>query len=212
MKAFFFTLFLLVVLGACFVVSGAYDIGADAPHSRPAFALLQFLRERSIQTRLTGMTTPDLDDAARIRQGAGNYDAMCTDCHLKPGMTDSELHRGLYPQPPVLGTIGIDDPAEAFWIIKHGVKASGMPAWGKSMQDEYIWNMVAFLRKLPKLSPEQYQAEVAASGGHSHGGGEDHHHHDADEHHHDETPSEGRPQDEKPVDPPAEDGHEHHHG
>ena len=76
MKAFFFTIFLLAVLGVCFVVSGVYDIGADTPHSRPTFALLQFLRERSIQTRLNGMTKPDLDDAARIRQGAGNYDAM----------------------------------------------------------------------------------------------------------------------------------------
>ena len=80
-------------------------------------------------------------------------------------------------------------PSHHFWVIKHGIKASGMPAWGKSMGDEYIWGMVAFLQQLPKLDAAQYKALVASSGGHSHGGGEsgEHHHHDdgAEEHHHD---------------------------
>jgi hypothetical protein len=124
-------------------------------------------------------------------------------------VTDSELHRGLYPQPPVLATVGIDHPAEAFWVIKHGVKASGMPAWGKSMEDEYVWNMVAFLRKLPKLSPEQYQAEVAASGGHSHGASDDHQHHDGEEQHHHEGQGEEHHHGEEATAAPAEADHHH---
>jgi hypothetical protein len=64
-----------------------------------------------------------------------------------------------------------------------------MPAWGKSMGDEYIWGIVAFLQQLPKLDAARYRALDASSGGHSHGGGEsgEHHHHDdgAEEHHHD---------------------------
>src|SRR5262245_46582013 len=118
MKGFFFALLLLAVLAAGFVASGMYDVGADTPHSRPVFALMPMLRERSIETRTDTLTLPDLEDAARIRQGAGNYDAMCTGCHLKPGMADSELHRGLYPQPPALAAVGIDNPKEAFWTIK----------------------------------------------------------------------------------------------
>ncbi|MNM71884.1 hypothetical protein D3C81_835610 [compost metagenome] len=47
-----------------------------------------------------------------------------------------------------------------------------MPAWGKSMGDEYIWGIVAFLDQLPQLNAEQYKTMVAASGGHQHGGGE----------------------------------------
>ena len=73
-----------------------------------------------------------------------------------------------------------ENPAHHFWVIKHGIKASGMPAWGKSMNDEYIWNMVAFLQGLPKLNAEQYRAMVASSGGHSHGGGETEPHGHAD--------------------------------
>jgi hypothetical protein len=80
-----------------------------------------------------------------------------------------KIYKGLYPRPPDLTKVVQSDAARAFWIIKHGLKATGMPAWGKSMEDEYIWDMVAFLRKLPVLTAEQYADEVQASGGHSHG-------------------------------------------
>lgn len=160
-----------VLAFAGFVYSGAYDIGADKAHTRPMLTLLQTMRERSIAVRAKELTLPPLNDPARIRQGAGNYDAMCTGCHLAPGIADTELSKGLYPAPPNL-TRETVPPREAFWAIKHGIKASGMPAWGKSMNDEYIWNMVAFLQQLPKLNAGQYHEMVERSEGHSHGGGE----------------------------------------
>ncbi len=166
------TILVLGLLAAGFVWSGTYNVGADDPHTRPVYALLGTMRDRSIETRSADISAPDLTNAELIRSGAGNYDAMCTGCHLAPGMTESEMSRGLYPAPPTFTSAPIDNPAEAFWVIKHGIKASGMPAWGKSMEDEIIWGMVAFLRQLPNLDPEEYQAAIAASGGHSHGGGE----------------------------------------
>lgn len=159
-------------LGAAVVYTGIYNVAADDPHTRPVYALLETARSRSIAVRAGRLQVPaDLDDPARIRQGAGNYDAMCAGCHLAPGAAPTELSRGLYPAPPDLtrATVGA---AEAFWAIKHGIKASGMPAWGKSMGDEYIWNMAAFVRELPKLDRDGYRALVAGSGGHDHGGGE----------------------------------------
>ncbi len=165
-------LVILGLLGAGFVWSGTYDVGADVPHTRPTYALLETMRKRSIKSRSADIPVPDLTGAELIGAGAGNYDSMCTGCHLAPGMNDSELSQGLYPAPPDFSKAPIGDPAEAFWVIKHGIKASGMPAWGKSMEDEYIWGMVAFLRVLPDLDPEEYGVAVAASGGHSHGGGE----------------------------------------
>lgn len=165
-------LLVLVLLGIGLVYSGVYDIGADDPHTRPVHALLELARERSIAMRAKDIAAPDLEDAALIRAGAGNYDSMCVGCHLAPGVGETEMSKGLYPAPPNLAEHGVRDPAAAYWVIKHGIKASGMPAWGKSMDDEYIWGMVAFLRKLPQMNAEQYRAEVAASGGHSHGGGE----------------------------------------
>lgn len=156
---------------AGFVWFGAYNVGADDPHIAPVYALMETIRDQSIRSRAKELEVPDLESRERIVQGAGNYNAMCTGCHLKPGVGETELSKGLYPTPPDLTRTEIED-AEAFWVIKHGIKASGMPAWGKSMQDEYIWNMVAFIRQLPTLDAQSYGALVASSGGHSHGGGE----------------------------------------
>lgn len=151
---------------------GIYNVAADDPHMKPTYRLLEIMRERSIAVRAEKLQVPaDLKTTARIVQGAGNYNAMCTGCHLAPGMAVTELSKGLYPAPPNLTKTEVD-AAEAFWVVKHGIKASGMPAWGKSMDDAYIWNMAAFLQELPKLTPVQYQAMVESSGGHSHGGGE----------------------------------------
>jgi hypothetical protein len=65
---------------------GVYDVGADTPHTRPVYAVLEFARERSIAMRAVQVTVPALDDERRIRNGAGNYQAMCAGCHLGPGM------------------------------------------------------------------------------------------------------------------------------
>lgn len=161
-----------VLAVAGFVWSGAYDVGADEPHWPTTHALLETIRQRSIDVRANKLQLPsDLSNPERTRQGAGNYAAMCAGCHLSPGAGESEMSRGLYPSPPNLTKQAVE-AGRAFWVIKHGIKASGMPAWGKSMEDEYIWNMAAFIQVLPKLDTAGYQALVDSSGGHSHGGGE----------------------------------------
>ncbi|HET9031483.1 MAG TPA: c-type cytochrome [Dokdonella sp.] len=177
-----FILALLALGTGLFVWSGLYNIGADDPHTKATYALLETLRERSIDRRASKLRLPDLSDPAKAIQGAGNYNAMCVGCHLAPGMEESELSKGLYPAPPNLSKVSVD-VAQAFWVIKHGIKASGMPAWGKSMDDVYIWNMAAFLQVLPTLDDARYDDMVARSGGHSHGGGEsDHHDHHEEAH------------------------------
>lgn len=161
----------VAVLGAAY--SGLVNVGADDPHFPAVHAFLAMARDRSIAVRARDIEVPDLKDEALIGTGAGNYNAMCIGCHLAPRVDKTELSQALYPSPPNLAKSGIGgDPAAAFWIIKHGIKASGMPAWGKSMGDEYIWGIVAFLDQLPQLNAEQYKTMVAASGGHQHGGGE----------------------------------------
>ncbi len=152
---------LVVVLGA---YSGFYDIGADRPHLALTQGLLSVLRERSIERRAAALPVPPLDDPARLREGAEHYSAMCVDCHLAPGITVSEIRAGLLPRPPNLSQVAIA-PNIAFWAIKHGIKASGMPAWGQTHDDEAIWNIVAFVRQLPHMSPEQYRASTALADG-----------------------------------------------
>ncbi|MGA9026365.1 MAG: cytochrome c, partial [Steroidobacteraceae bacterium] len=93
----------------------------------------------------------------RIKAGAQHYAALCVGCHLAPGVTKSEIRPGLYPHPPNLAQEDLHDGRRAFWIVKHGIKMSAMPAWGKTLDDAAIWDVVSFVRKMPNMTPETYQ-------------------------------------------------------
>lgn len=176
MKILKYILILVVVGllgGGIFVYSGVFNVAADEPHSKPFLWLVETTRERSIAAAAREIKVPPLDAADLISSGGADYDEMCTECHLKPGMKDSELRTAMYPQPPNLTQVKRADPAQTFWIIKHGIKMSGMPAWGATHDDQRIWAMVAFLQQLPRLTADQYQiltAREAEEGdeGHTH--------------------------------------------
>jgi mono/diheme cytochrome c family protein len=153
---------LLVLLAAVVVIyAGLYNIAADVPHTPAVYWLLQTIRGRAVAMRSRDIVVPnDLGDANRISKGAGQYAEMCSGCHLAPGMKRTEISRGLYPRAPELRRKTDLTPAEQFWIVKHGVKLTGMPAWGVTHDDDLLWDVVAFVRKLPELTPEQYETLV----------------------------------------------------
>ncbi len=178
------SILLLGVIGAAiFIESGVYNIGADVPHWQVTYKVLERVRNRSVAAHSADLKVPNLNNPQRILRGAGQYAAMCTSCHLAPGKTSSEIRPGLYPQPPILAQTKID-PRKAFWAIKHGIKLSAMPAWGFSHNDVTIWDMVAFIEKLPGMTPAEYKTMVAQAppdeemaSGHGHGGEESAHSH-----------------------------------
>ena len=149
---------LTAALGAAlFVESGFYNIGADDHHTTAVLALITQLRNRSIETRL-GSIKPQLEATpAMIQSGAAHYAALCVGCHLAPGQPKSDVRTGLYPHPPNLAQEDIQESRRTFWIIKHGIKMSAMPAWGKTLDDAAIWDVVAFVRKMPSMTPADYQ-------------------------------------------------------
>jgi mono/diheme cytochrome c family protein len=158
-----------VIAATCaFISLGVYDFAADVPHTNLVADLIDFARDRSVEERAEDIVVPKLDDAKLIADGANHYAGMCTGCHLAPGMAENDMRQGMYPKPPVLALLSENNPAERFWIVKHGLKMSGMPAWGKTHSDEDIWAIVAFLQKLPGLTPEQYKTMTAPSGEHEH--------------------------------------------
>lgn len=167
----------LLILGStAFIYSGIYPMGADTPHNALTYKALETLRERSIARAAQNIRVPDdLDSPERLLRGGADYNDMCAGCHLRPGKTQSDFTLGLYPAPPNLtlgataGGHGSAGSRRSFWIIKHGIKASGMPAWAPGHDDGRIWDMVAFLRRLPELTPEQYQILTARGEGDSSG-------------------------------------------
>jgi mono/diheme cytochrome c family protein len=159
-----------IAVGGVAIVSGVYNVAADVPHAGLAFALLETIRERSVAAHARGISVPsDIDDPKRVAAGAGEYGEMCSQCHLAPGMEKTEISQGLYPAAPELAQGDPLAPSEQFWVIKHGVKFTAMPAWGLTHDDALIWNIVAFVRKLPSLTSAQYKAMTAnASEEHEH--------------------------------------------
>jgi mono/diheme cytochrome c family protein len=141
-----------------FLVLGGYDVAADKPHGAVLFWLADTTRLHSIRAHAQGIAPPaGFGAEAQIKEGAAEYAEMCATCHLGPGVEKSEISQGLYPRAPELAKGGALTAAEQFWVIKHGVKMSGMAAWGPTHDDEIIWSIVAFLRKLPSLSEAQYR-------------------------------------------------------
>jgi mono/diheme cytochrome c family protein len=156
----------LATIVIVYLATGLYNVGADSEHTGVLRFVLAAVRERSIDAHGEDIAVPKLDDPKMIADGASDYDAMCSACHLAPGIAENEMRPGMNPKPPVLWKEPPDSAGEAFWTVKHGIKMTGMPAWGVTHTDAEIWNIVAFLQKLPKLTPQQYRALVASAAGH----------------------------------------------
>lgn len=154
---------LAVVVGLIFVYSGAYPLGADVPHSAGVRWLVSTVSDRSVASHARSVQVPpelSAPDSTMILRGAGQYAAMCSGCHLAPGYDSDEISKGLYPRAPRFAR-GTDlSTAELFWVTKHGIKDTGMPAWGATHSDQELWTIVAFVRRLGTMSPEQYRSIV----------------------------------------------------
>jgi mono/diheme cytochrome c family protein len=122
------------------------------------------------QAHAAGISVPPgLDDPAKLLIGTEHFAAHCAVCHGAPGVPKGDIAHGLSPQPPDL-THASDHytPPELFWILKHGIKTTGMPSWGDHSDDE-LWATAAFLEKLPGMTEQDYAKLVMARmahGGH----------------------------------------------
>jgi cytochrome c553 len=124
---------------------------------------------QSVATHTIGLHAPSLDDPRLVLQGAGHYESGCRPCHGSPDLAQPRTAQHMTPPPPDLSRRIADwGPAELFYIVKHGVKFTGMPAWPAPQRDDEVWAMVAFLRRLPDLDDAEYRRLVhgeAAPGG-----------------------------------------------
>lgn len=134
------------------------DVSATQPHSAFVEDFLHETVEHAVRRSAAEISPPPgLDDPALMAEGAHHYFPMCEGCHAGPGVDPSELAEGLYPPPPSLHEEEEWSDAELFWIVKNGIKASGMPAYGGSHSDEELWGIVAFARTLPGMTPAAYE-------------------------------------------------------
>lgn len=160
----------LAAIGAVgFAYSGVYNVSASAPHSGLVHWLLSTTSHASIERHAGDIEVPDLSDAALARAGVNDFDAMCVGCHGAPGKAPEAMGKGLNPPAPdLVESAEHMNPAELFWVTKHGIKMTGMPAWGATHDDNALWPMVAFMTTLPDLDAEGYQSFLASATGMGH--------------------------------------------
>ncbi len=180
MKIFVALIIILVLLIAAmvtFLLSGRYNVAATVPHWRVTHWVLGKVRDQSIAAHSKGITVHSFDSPRLVDSGFKEYHEMCRLCHGAPGYSRTDIAKGLYPAPPDLASEDVLkklNDAELYWIIENGIKMTGMPAFGPTHNENELWAIVAFVRGLPDLKPEQYNAMVKSA--HIHDTQPRHHH------------------------------------
>ena len=122
-----FTLVGLAVIGLIIILTGAYNVSAMEPDTGIIHWVLETTSDRSVDVRSADIKVPDLENPGMINAGISRYKEMCAQCHHAPGMNETDLAKGLNPDPPNLYKWGHRmNPAHLFWVTKNGIKSSPM--------------------------------------------------------------------------------------
>lgn len=143
---------------ALFLYFGVYNVSALEQHTAPVYRLLQFAMVRSMAAR-SDTEVPDLQTLDWQNNGIYLYEEHCQQCHGAPGVGPESFSLGMVPAPTAVASIARKrKPAEIFWVTRHGIKMSGMPAWRYRLTDQQIWQVVAFVNQIPDLTVSEYLA------------------------------------------------------
>jgi mono/diheme cytochrome c family protein len=157
------TLLVIVLLLATFVYSGMYDVSAIRPHSRLTTLMLRTVSDRSIAQHAGTATAPAMDQDALL-EGAEHFHEMCVVCHGAPGVAKGEIAEGLNPRAPELSrhAAGEMSDAQLFWVIRNGIRFSGMPGFQSSHTDEQIWQIAKFVKTMDHMTDAQNESVIRA--------------------------------------------------
>jgi cytochrome c1 len=169
MKQVAWTLAALLVLAAAaaaaVVWSGVYDVAANHPHLQPVHTLLETTMHRSVRRHARQLVEPaDLQSARRLQRGAACYRQHCQACHGGPGTAVEPAARSMQPLPgPLVDAAARWKVTEVYWITRHGIKMSGMPAWQHRLDDDDLWSVTAFVQALRGHTAASYREAMAAA-------------------------------------------------
>jgi cytochrome c1 len=155
---------LAAAAGAFYFFGGYYNVAANQDDPAGVDWALVRVRQASIAKHATEAPPFPLTDAARIQEGARAFSQRgCTNCHGGPGVEWAKFSEGLKPGPPDLKEVAPKaDPAQLFWVIKNGIRMTGMPSFGQiEVPDQEIWSIVAFVKALPSVTDEQFKTWTA---------------------------------------------------
>lgn len=171
------------------IYTGSINMGASQEPNRVEKVVGTMAWENCMRTHASDAKNPYANDAKALQVGMAHYQENCMVCHAAPGIESSEIAKGMNPPPPVLDDIDDMTDGHLFWLVKNGIRMTGMPAFGPTHSDEEIWKTIAFVRHLTKLTPEERQTLKASV-------------EEEEEHHHDDASAD---------EPKTDEQQEHHH-
>ncbi|WP_338243395.1 c-type cytochrome [Aurantiacibacter hainanensis] len=168
-------LFLLGLLVALLVIlTGGYNVAATERHTPVGAWALNTNFVNSVQGHAADITAPELT-RAMVDAGAPEYKSMCAHCHGGVGESRAGWAEGMRPKPPALARVADQwSASEVYWLVDHGAKMTGMPAFGATHDEETMWNITAFVKAMPRMGEAQYAAYSSEHGGGSEEAGHSH--------------------------------------
>jgi mono/diheme cytochrome c family protein len=163
MKTILLTILGVLLFELIAVLIGAYsgipNVAATKPEGKIMSWFMNTTKDHSISARAQHITVPPLDTSALVAKGFEHYNEMCVTCHGAPGIRPDEFAKGLNPSPPNLALSTRDmEPSDIFLVVKDGITMTGMPGFGSTHSDSEVWAIVAFLKYLQAMQPEEYTA------------------------------------------------------
>ena len=144
--------------------SGSLNVAATEPFEPGAEWFLGTLTRHSIarharQAADRGEIVPPAEATdAVVHHGASEYAEMCVTCHGAPGVERGEFGKGLKPVPPDLSRSAREmSPIEIYWVVQHGIRHTGMPAFGPTHSSDTLWAITSFVQRMRDMTPEQYR-------------------------------------------------------
>lgn len=145
------------LVAAVVVYGGLYDVASTRQHWQPTHTLLETAMRQSVKLRARDVAEPPLADETMALRGAACFRDKCVQCHGAPGVAQGDVGKSMQPLPGPL----VDAPRhwrarELYWVTRNGIKMSGMPAWEYRLADAELWDVVAFMQRLPQLNAADY--------------------------------------------------------
>src|SRR5437016_332023 len=146
----FIAALIVLAVGALGVTyAGAYNVAANVPDAGIVKWLLSTNMQRSVMSHAQPISAPAQLTDQQARDGLRIYKDTCIYCHGAPGKDPGDIGKGLNPEPPYLpDTVARWSSAQLFWIIKNGIKMTGMASYGAVHKDDEIWSLDAFVQRL----------------------------------------------------------------
>jgi mono/diheme cytochrome c family protein len=157
----------VAILAGAYFLGGFYNVAAAVDDPAIIKGILVQARRASIARHEPENAKAPfaLDDLSVIQEGARRFStAGCVHCHGGPGVKWSKFSEGLNPDPPDLKDVANDrSVAEIFWVVKNGIRMTGMPSFGKAgLADDQLWQLAAFVKAIPKVSEADYRTWTTA--------------------------------------------------